>query len=71
MAKKYKHLKPPKSPKPDGLFALKAKHKTSGCLVCKKKLPYKMGRPRVICEKKACFLAYRTAYRRDYSAAAA
>jgi hypothetical protein len=68
--RKYVPLKPPKAPEPGGIFALReSKGRNLGrtCLICKTELKSSgRGRPAVICRKKACFRAYRNAYRKDY-----
>jgi hypothetical protein len=67
--RKYEPLKAPKTPAPGGIFALreeKGRNLGRTCLICKVELKHKRGRPPVICGKKACFRAYRNAYRLDY-----
>jgi hypothetical protein len=69
--RKYRPFNAPKTPRPDGIFALReAKGKNLGrtCLICKDTLKHKKGRPPVICRKKKCFRDYRNAYRHDYDA---
>lgn len=69
----YRQMAPPKTPKPGGIWALReAKGKNLGrtCIICKEPLKSKGGRPPVQCGKKACFRAFRNAYRKDYDAVA-
>lgn len=70
-AGKHDKLKRPRTILPNGIFALRDAAEKVGtlgveCLIDHVKLKKSRNGQRVICDKKACFRAYRNAYRAEY-----